>query len=427
MRIIFPLLSALIFSFTAFAEEEQQKQIEEIAPVAVLEAPAPAREPLQPFTGKVLKNKVRLRIQPNFDGTPIKELNKDQLILVQGEADDFYAIEPLADMKAYIFRTYVLDDVVEGTRVNVRLKPDLESPVIAQLNSGDKVQGHIYGSSNKWMEIKIPVNTRFYIAKEYVEKVGDINYLSRMEKRQEEVYRLLITTKTLSDTEMLKPFDKVNIDGVVENFNRIIAEFKDFPDAVGKAKEYLASLQDNFTKKKIAFLEEQTANSSKNLEDEKQKLSEELEQHKTKLVQLEKKIQKEKEISQVVAAPINQEPPAPKTTQIPYNMSTWIPVEEQIIAKWSQESGNDNPATFYDLQKEKAITLKGVIDNYNRPVKNKPGDFMLLNTGSKLPIAFLYSTQVNLQQYLGHEVSVVVVPRDNYNYAFPAYFVISIE
>ncbi|MGZ3733102.1 MAG: SH3 domain-containing protein, partial [Parachlamydiaceae bacterium] len=98
---------------------------------------------IEPFTGKITRNKVRMRLQPSLDALILRELSKDDLLSVVGESNEFYAILPPKDTKAYIFRTYVLDDIVEGSRVNVRLEPAIEAPVIAQLNSGDKVEGII--------------------------------------------------------------------------------------------------------------------------------------------------------------------------------------------------------------------------------------------------------------------------------------------
>jgi hypothetical protein len=378
---------------------------------------------IEPFTGKISKNKVRLRLQPTFEGQPLRELDKGKLVVVTGETDDFYAVRPIADTKAYIFRTYVLDNIIEGSRVNVRLKADLDAPVIAQLNSGDRVDGRVYAENNKWFEIAVPTSTRFYVSKDYVEKVGDAGYMERTEKRQEEVVRLLNMTKAVNDAELQKPYDKINADGIVANYQRIIFDFKDFPETGAKAQEYLSQLQDNLSKKKIAFLEQQTQKSSQILEQKNKQLADELNAHKSKLIKLERQIQSEKSLSQI--AEVSDIKRAP--SQPPQTMTNWVPFENALFATWSQETGNDNPKDFYRQQKEKAFVIKGIVDPYNRLVKNKPGNYMLLNATSKLPIAFLYSTHVNLNDYVGHEISVTVSPRPNNNYAFPAYFVLSVD
>ncbi|MDP1879404.1 MAG: SH3 domain-containing protein, partial [Parachlamydiaceae bacterium] len=109
-----------------------------------------------PFTGQITKPKVRLRLQPTYDGQILRELNPGEMVVVLGETEDFLAIAPPSDFKAYIYRTFVLDNVVEGSRVNVRLKPDLEAPVLAQLASGTPVNGSIDPNNNKWIQMSMP-------------------------------------------------------------------------------------------------------------------------------------------------------------------------------------------------------------------------------------------------------------------------------
>src|SRR5689334_11520447 len=76
-----------------------------------------------PFTGKITRNKVRMRNQAHLDAKIVRELNKGDMIVVVGENEDFYAVQPPPDIKAYVFRTFVLDNLIEGNKVNVRLAP----------------------------------------------------------------------------------------------------------------------------------------------------------------------------------------------------------------------------------------------------------------------------------------------------------------
>src|SRR5947209_1386500 len=88
-------------------------------------SPAPAQKPaaaqtqtsaqtiaktssITPFTGKILRNKVRMRLQPTLDAGVVRELNNGEMIVVVGENEDFFAIQPPSDVKGYIFRTFVL-------------------------------------------------------------------------------------------------------------------------------------------------------------------------------------------------------------------------------------------------------------------------------------------------------------------------------
>lgn len=417
---------SLLCASIAQAEETASKGLE-----ASSKTLSPLKEPsnttktakFEAFTGKVIKNKVRVRLQPTFDASVWKELNRDDMIVVTGEADDFYVVQPPSNTKAYVFRTFILDNVVEGNRVNVRLKPDLEAPVIAQLNSGDRVNGTVVTSNSKWLEIDLPASTRFYISKDYLEKVGDAGYLARLEKKKEEGLRLLKTTETISQLEMQKEFSQINIEGVVANYKKILSDYSEFPEMASEAKTKLAALQEDFTRKKIAYLETQAeaAQAAKNLENKNKQLAQELQAHKKKITTLEKQIQRGDAIT------LSEPTPAPSPRTLPLHMSVWIPAEQEAYKKWSWDNPNQDQMAFYQDQQKHSFIVKGVVEPYNRPVKNKPGDFMLVSATNRLPVAFMYSTQVNLQDYVGHEVTFRVNERPNNNYAFPAYFVLSVE
>lgn len=378
-----------------------------------------AKKPFSPFTGKVTKSRVRLRLLPNLDGTIIAELNQGMLLLIVDENEDFYTVEPLADSKAYVFRTYVLDNVIEGSHVNVRLKPDTESPVVTQLNSGDRVEGIIHPTNNKWLEIAMPKSVRFYVAKDYIERVGDRFFLAKHEKRQQEVNQLLNETQKASRSEMSKPFEEIHIEGLVANYKQIIEQYTDFPDQGLRAKDSLGALQNAYAQKKLAYLESHQGD-SKELRAKYEKLALELKNHQNQVNHLKQQLQKTNN------TPVNR-PSMEKGNNLTDKMSQWIPNEQSIYSAWAEENGHQPTSAFYNEQKKNAIILSGILETYNRPVKNKPGDYLLVNTQSQIPSAFLYSTHVNLQDLIGQEITIIVAPRPNNNYAFPAYYVLEVK
>lgn len=379
----------------------------------------------EPFTAKVLKNKVRMRLQPNYESPILGELQKGDLVLALEEAEDFYAVQPPPEARGYIFRTYVLDNVVEGNKVNIRLKPDLDAPVVDQLQTGDKVEGAVSQANNKWLEIKLPPTSRYYISKDYVEKIGDANLLAQQTKRREEVNQLLRNAEQAGAIELRKPFEQTNIDSVRAVYQHIINHYADFPDATQQAKEQLSKLESSYTAKKMSYLESKAHRNSSALEQQNKKLAEELTSHKKKVRTLEQQLedqQREQPQPQLSSQPI----PKAATGQLPVHMATWLPKEETLFNAWVEQTGK-GAKEYGEEQRNQSFVLKGIIEPYNRPVKNKPGDFVLVNTATRLPIAFLYSTQINLQDLVGHETAIRVTPRPNNNYAFPAYFVLSIE
>jgi hypothetical protein len=108
-------------------------------------------------------------------------------------------------------------------------------------------------------------------------------------------------------------------------------------------------------------------------------------------------------------------------------MAAWIPVEQSIYETWASENDHRTQDEFYHEQSHSSVALRGIIEPYNRVIKNKPGDYILVNQSNHLPIAYLYSTQINLQDRVGHEVTIHGLKRDDHNFAFPAYFDLGIE
>ncbi|MEI8364888.1 MAG: SH3 domain-containing protein [Parachlamydiaceae bacterium] len=391
-------------------------------PVTQGEAPKQAAS-FSAFTGKVTKNKVRLRIQPSLESPILKELSPNDMLIVVGETEDFYAVQAPTGIKAYVFRTFVLDNVVEASKVNVRLEPDLEAPVIAQMHSGDRVEGIISPLNNKWLEIAPPASARFYVSKDYIENIGTPSVMAKLEKRRDDVNILLNSTYLSAQKEMQKPFPEITLEGVYTSLNKVINDYRDYPEQVARAKELLISTQDNYLQKKIVFLESKTKTVQDDWESKSNQLNEQVKSQQQKMSQMEQMLKKN---SGTVAQDSKS-----SQDQLPYGMSNkmaaWLPAEASLYTAWQQSNPDRSQTEFYHEQSSQSVALKGILEPYNRVIKNKPGDYLLVNQTTHLPVAYLYSTQVNLQDRVGHEVTVYGSPRDNRNFAFPAYFVLSVE
>jgi hypothetical protein len=342
---------------------------------------------VNPFTGKIKGRKVRMRLRPDLDSRIIKELARNELITVVGEKGDFWAVQAPTGIKGYVFRSFILDNVVEGNRVNVRLEPSLDAPVLAHLSSGDKLENPSISPINpKWLEITPPENTRFYIAKEYIEYAGGPELKVQMDRRQSAAEQLLDTTSLISKTELRKSFEEVDFDRIVKGYNTVINDFNEFPELVEQAKEALAVFQEQYLHKRISHLESQTATASKPSFD----------------------TEKFENIAMITD-----------------KMQHWKPIEEALYLCWANINDNKTQADYYEEQKLSAVEITGLVEPYNAPVKGKPGDFILRN--KDIPVGYVYSTQVNLQNLVGKHVKLIATPRPNNNFAFPAYYVMSVE
>lgn len=349
--------------------------------------------PFTSFTGKVKAKKLRVRLDADVDSRIIKELNKDEFVSIIGEKGDFWAVQPPSDIKAYIFRSFVLDNVIEGNRVNVRLEPNLEAPVIAHLNSGYELDHPVISPiNNKWFEIKPPANTQFYVAKEYIEYAGGPELKAQIDRRHATCKQLLDATAVLSQAELKKPFDEIDFDRIIHNFNVVIKEYAEFSELTEQAREAVTAFQEAYLEKRIAYLESRPS---------QEQLTKE-ESHRLMLKEVETAL-----------------------FQVTDRMKNWEPVEESLYASWASINGSNSQKEFYEDQKLTAVVLTGWIEPYNSPVKNKPGDFIIRN--NEIPIGYIYSTQINLQTLIGKHVTLVASPRSNHNFAFPAYYVLAVE
>lgn len=348
------------------------------------------------FTGRIIGKNVRMRTAADVDSPIVTEMKKDELVVVTGEKSDFYAVEAPIETKAYIFRSFVLDGVVEGDRVNVRLSPDRDAPVIAHLSTGAPVEGKICEKNNKWLEITIPASTNFYVAKEFVEYAGGPEYKLAHDKRRMEVQQLLESTSLLTQAEMRKPYSEVNMKRLETNYETVINKYTDFPREVEQAKAALTALQENYLQKKISYLEDKAKLLSKNVE------------RRASLVENEA----------VVAEDMIQ-------LSATDRMKVWEPLEESLFLTWSAMHHAKNMDDFYEDQKLKAHSLIGLVEAFSEPVHNRPGDYILKQ--NNVPVAYIYSTQTNLQDYVGKQVSLRVSERPNNNFAFPAYYVLDVE
>jgi hypothetical protein len=365
-------------------------------------------ENFKPFTGKLLAGKVRIRAKADLESPIIKQMNKNDLLLIVGEEGEFYAVEPLKDTKAYVFRSYVLDDVIEANRVNVRLEPHVDAPIIAQLQAGDKIKGTVCVMNHKWLEIAPPKGTRFFVAKEFVSQAGGPDLLANTEKRKAQLEQLITSAFLNAETECKKDYEEMAPQQVIEQFQTIMRNFADFPEATAQAKEGLTLLKETYLNKKISFLESKAELSTT----AKQEL---LAKHKAENTEL------------FGEGAIKLDPALwSKRAQKKDHLGFWDTIEESLYLSWTAFHSGKTFDDYYSEQKANASVLTGTVEHYTYDVRNKPGDFILRGE-EDAPMAYLYSTQVDLEQYAGKTVTILATPRPNNHFAFPAYYVFSVE
>lgn len=334
-----------------------------------------AHAAFEPFTGKTSRNRVRLRAGADLNSPIVRELEMGTLLGIIGQDDAFYAVKPPKDLKVYVYRTYILDNVVDGSQVNARLEPSLDAPVIAQLNKGDHVEGKVSAVNSKWFETSLPESTHLYIAKDFVEKVGPADMCKEVHSRREEANRAINGAYLTCQVELQKPADEMSLESPLNELRNASNIYSDVPEEAARAKNYVGLVEDSLQQRKSGQTEGEGS-----------------------------------------PARASQE-----------SMSRWFPREAELFERWLAANPNKTMDDFYAEEREQALQLRGIVQPYTRPVKNKPGNFLLINHQDSQPIAFLYSTQVDLQDKVGQVVSLVALQRPNNNFAFPTFFVMSVE
>jgi hypothetical protein len=346
----------------------------------------------EPFTGKVTGSKVRLRLQPNLDGVILKELNLGDLLVVTGELDDYYAVRPERHIKGYVYRTYVLDNIVEANNVNLRIEPDTKAPVLTQLGQGDTINGTICSENNKWLMVELPDTVRFYVAKDYVAHLGDALLYDRIETRRQQATKRLTEIDLAIKQELQKNFQDIQLISFVDELKTIIAQNQDLLAITDQAQALIKTTQEE-------YLVHSHANA-----------------HSTQVAQ---NVPVPDQLDPITL-PVSQGDIRPQT----HYASFALEQQEISLLEHAIQSGKtSSKEMFYADEVRIAQELMGQIVPYERVVKGRPGDFMLVEAKTKVPVAYLYSCHIDLASYVGQTVRITVAARPNHHFALPAYFV----
>jgi hypothetical protein len=383
------LFSVAVLPSLFSAEQESPltpESMPNLAAVPEIQTPAvveTVNKEISPFTGKITGDKVRLRLAPTLDGSILSELNKDDLVVVTGEIDEFYTVKPFPSTKAYIYRAYVLDDVVEANNVNIRLEPNNHSPILSQLNQGDRVSGMLCPNNNKWLEIYPPESVRFYVSKTYVTNAGDETLFQKTEEKRQKLKCKLSSIQESLQKEMKKPFAGIQIVPMVDELKAIATESQDLRDLAKEAETMIQTAQEQYIS-----LSQNKAVSQKEKREEGEQVafSEQANFYRFASFALEKQERN---------------------------------LVEQAIVNGDVSSQEE----FYLRECNNAEEMTGQLIPYERTSSTRPGDFMLVDIKTKVPVAYLYSITIDLKEFIGRNITVVVSFRPNHHYALPAFFV----
>ncbi|WP_348662833.1 SH3 domain-containing protein [Chlamydia vaughanii] len=365
-----------------------------------------------PFTGEIKGNRVRLRLAPHVDSSIVKELSKGDYIGVIGESKDYYIVTAPEGLKGYVFRTFVLDNVIEGEQVNVRLEPSTSAPVLARLSRGTEIQTTSTQTQGKWLEIALPSQCAFYVAKNFVSHKGSIDLYKHREGQKKIALDLLNSAVKFAQEELQKTLDTVDLEAIYKKINLVQAEeFSDVPGLQPLIQKALEEIQDTYLSKSLSN-QDKVSGKQKIAGPSSTEVLHDTDKQEHTLSLLSQHIRKQ--------AKIKTSPKTHGRESLEYALfKLWADMQPQENSrKLTQEA-------FYEEEKKKKQVLVGELDVYPHVVKNNPGDYLLKDKENTL--AFVYATKIDLEKWLGKRVSVECLPRPNNHFAFPAYYIISIK
>ncbi|AAF39153.1 bacterial SH3 domain protein [Chlamydia muridarum] len=401
-----------------------------------------------PFTGEIKGNRVRLRLAPHTDSSIIKELSKGDCLAVLGESKDYYVVAAPEGVRGYVFRTFVLDNVIEGEKVNVRLEPSTSAPILARLSKGTVVKT-LGAAQGKWVEIALPKQCVFYVAKNFVKNVGALELYNQKEGQKKIALDLLNSAMSFADAELQKKVEDIDLDAIYKKMNLAQAEeFKDVPGLQPLVQKALERVQEAFLAKSLEKGSHKTVESYKPVETQAQ-------------LQPQRQVIEEKNVSVVPEAPVLSQVEEPKSVLTSSSevepLQDVGPIKGSLLSHYIRKKGfvktspvvegresferslfevwvNLQPEeirngltmeSFYRDEQKKKRVLTGELEVYPHIVKNNPGDYLLKN-GEDV-VAFVYATSIDLSKWLGKRVVLECVSRPNNHFAFPAYIVLSIK
>lgn len=358
-----------------------------------------------PFTGQIASKGVRLRTSPDLDSNIIRELSVGEHVLIVGEIDDFYAVQPSPDTKLYIFRSFVLDGVVEAQNVNVRMGPSLSDPIVTRLQSGTPVHGVPCTKNAKWLEIAPPENTHFYLSKDYVKRVGGPEVIHELHAQKESLDEEFMALHIAINEQKQKPYEEMQLQVVERIVEKVRADYPTFKTDIAKAEALYQELKDDYLAKKVIYLERQFHNNVISVPDATNAAT-------------NSEVAKE-------SGSTGNEAITQKLETSPEAALKWKNIEYARYLNWVDAHPDQPMSDFYKEERTTASRITGELASFECDLAARPGDYILKQKG--LAVAYLYSTLVDLSSLEGQEVSLVVVPRPNNDFAFPTYFVISAE
>jgi hypothetical protein len=212
----------------------------------------------------------------------------------------------------------------------------------------------------------------------------------RTQARKQQVAARLDAIDAVIQEELTKPFNDIQLVSSVNELKTISSQNQDLPELASRAQALLKSTQEQYLQLSLGRTPPAKTEHSEEVS------------------------------SKAIAMAV---PEVPRTM-----VSALLEQQEDKLIEQALRAGKAaSKEAFYADALKTAEDIAGQLVPYDRPVRNRPGDFMLVDGKTKVPVAYLYSCTVDLRPLAGQVVHLSVVPRPNHQFALPAYVVLDVQ
>ncbi|MEN7972769.1 MAG: SH3 domain-containing protein [Verrucomicrobiota bacterium] len=119
------------------------------------------------FKVRVTGDRVSLRANPDINSELLERAMQGEELVFLGQTNGWVAVQAPESLDFWVSGQYVVNGVVQPTKLNIRSGPSQNYSVVCVVNKGDSIS--LRGEFNDWLKIAPPAGSLVWISEDYVE------------------------------------------------------------------------------------------------------------------------------------------------------------------------------------------------------------------------------------------------------------------
>jgi SH3-like domain-containing protein len=120
-------------------------------------------------TARVMSDRVNLRAKPDMESEMVVQAGTDDRLTVRGVEEKWVQVVPPAATDVWVHKDFLKEDRVVVNRLNARSGAGINYTVVGHFTEGDQVERR--GSFGEWVKVAPPVNASLWVSRDLVELV----------------------------------------------------------------------------------------------------------------------------------------------------------------------------------------------------------------------------------------------------------------